>query len=138
MLSFWPPDPPVRTNTVCPLNPNSLPPPHTCTTAASAHVRHICPLIGRWVVLLHGAQALARGPIIAPDSIQLPWNRKSSQGSGVPQTLAWNWSIAEILPVTHWHTLTSIRLQSAFPRKTNQLTSQPEQASFMILPPTAS
>jgi hypothetical protein len=52
--------------------------PHTCTTAAGAHVCNVYPLVGGWVVLLHGAQALARSPIITPNSIQLPWNRQKS------------------------------------------------------------
>lgn len=51
--------------------------PRTCATAAGAHVCHIGPFIGCWVVLLHGTQALAGSPIITPDSIQLPWNRQS-------------------------------------------------------------
>lgn len=59
-------------------------------------------------------------------------------GVGMLRTLAWNWRVAETPPVTRWHTLTFIRVQGSFPRKTNRLTPQPEQASFMTLPPTSS
>lgn len=52
-------------------------PSRTSATASGAHVCHIYPLVGGWVVLLHGAQALPGSPIVTPDSIQLPWNRQS-------------------------------------------------------------
>lgn len=47
--------------------------PNPCATAVGAHVRHVCPCIGLWVVLLHGAQALAGSPIITPNSTELSW-----------------------------------------------------------------
>lgn len=49
----------------------------TSATASGAHVRHIYPLVGGWVVLLYSAQALPGSPIVTPNSIQLPWNRPS-------------------------------------------------------------
>lgn len=44
----------------------------TSAAASGAHVCHVYPLVGGWVVLLHGAQALPGSPIVTPDGIQLP------------------------------------------------------------------